>query len=82
MTNREKLLEEIGKLSNEQLMDLMMVGYEGLMAKTQDFGIIVCRTCNRHRSDYCAYDSDDGGCALALGGWMNQECTTDQIMEV
>lgn len=80
MTNREKLMEEIGKLTNEQLMALMEVGYDGLMTKTQDFGLIVCRTCKRCRDNCSEYD--DWDCPTALGGWMDMECTTDRIMEV
>ena len=79
MTNREKLMEEIGKLSNEQLMALMEVGYDGLMARKRDFGTIVCETCNRCKDN--DYD-DDWTCPIALGGWMDMECTTDRIMEV
>ena len=76
MTNREKLMEEIGKLTNEQLMDPMMVGYSGICTGgCQDFGLIVCNTCQRR--GYCVDNY-----RTAAGGWMDLPSTTDTIMEV
>lgn len=72
MTNREKLLMEIGQLSDVQLMDLMAAGYSGINLTVGDFGLLACPECRcgRPECDQCTAD------------WMRQECTRDRLMEV
>lgn len=81
MTNREKLLEEIGKLTDRQLFDFTTMGYCGIEAG-KDWGFVVCDDCREKNGGACARAMTDEGCEDIEEAWMREECRHSRLLEV
>ena len=79
MTNREKLLEEIGKLTDRQLFDFTEMGYHGI-EPGKDWGFAVCDDCREKNGGACAMTFN--GCEDIEEAWMGQECRHERLLEV
>jgi len=82
VTNREKLIEEITALSDRQLAELMLSGYEGLNPDRADFCLIVCEDCQARLGRVYRHDCGNEDCPGMEIEWMRWPCRRERILEV
>ena len=81
MTNREKLLEEIGKLTDRQLFDFTGMGYHWIEPE-KDLGFVVCDDCRARNCGDCIRELETEDCVDIEEAWMGQECRHERLLEV
>lgn len=76
MTNREKLLEELGKLNSTQFYQIMSDNL--LVTIMEDHQ---CLTCETLYGSVCPIMSDERAtCRLPTEGWLDLPCTVERLI--
>lgn len=76
MTNREKLMEELGQLDNQQLINVLDDGSLTLLIDEY-----ACGDCKADHGGECPLRGDDDCDGNALK-WLDMPCRHDQLLEM
>lgn len=76
MTNREMLLEELGKLNSTQLYDILSEGRILMVMEDHQ-----CLECEALYASPCPILSDERAtCRLPTEGWLDLPCKVDRLI--